>query len=126
VETREGVIHAEPVPFPVNRVTVFWEYIKMEVANERIFWGRVVQHLRKTDPANPILTRIVNPYFTDPVVHTHKQCGRRVIFFFYLPCLLIAALLVWLLYKATVKFLCNRRKIQNRHGTQPAEKQKAE
>lgn len=51
----EGVTITEPVPYPVNKFTIYWEYIKMEVAKENIFFGKFRRLIEKWDPESPIL-----------------------------------------------------------------------
>ena len=51
----EGVTITEPVPYPVNKFTIYWEYIKMEVAQENIFFGKFRRLIEKWDPESPIL-----------------------------------------------------------------------
>lgn len=97
----------------------------MEAATEKIVFGRLVKYLKKYDPESPILNRIIIPYFTDGSLYSYKQAGRRIIFFFYLPLLLVLLTIlysVWLMIKA---FLCRRKTIANRHGIAPTATKKA-
>ena len=103
--------HTVPVPAPVNGLTIYWEYAKMEATSEKVFWGKIHRHLTQNDPTNPILTRIIRPYFTDGRLYTHKETGKRIILFFYTPCVLLLLLILGTLYRMIRNFLCNRRQI---------------
>ena len=35
-------VNSEPIPYPVNKFTVYWEYIKYEAAYDRHLWRRFV------------------------------------------------------------------------------------
>ena len=108
---QEGVQRSVPVPAPVNGLTVYWEYAKMEATTEKVFWGKINRYFQKEDPSNPIMTRIIRPYFTDGILYTHKETGKRIIFFFYTPCALLLLLIMGIVYRMIRNFLCNRRQI---------------
>jgi hypothetical protein len=72
VESGKGIIASEPIPYPVNKYTIYWEYIKMNAAKERVVFGRLRRMIEKWDPESPILTRIIRPYFTDASKFTYK------------------------------------------------------
>lgn len=97
VTEQEGVIQTEPTPYPVNSVTVYWEYIKMEAAKDRQIWGKLIKLIKKYDEDSPLLHRVIYPYFTDGSLYTYKQAGKRIIIFFFLPLILVAAVLLYVL-----------------------------
>lgn len=89
----------------------------MGAVREKIFFGAMNAFLKKYYPENPLRTRIIQPYFTDPYLYTYKQAGRRIIFFFYTPLLVITLIILYILWRMVVACLCRRKEMANRHGT---------
>jgi hypothetical protein len=110
----------------VNKYTIYWEYFKMFVAKENIFFGKFRRLVEKWDPESPILRRIIQPYFTDGLKYTYKQAGRRIFVGFYLPIILTALLICYVLWRMLVNFLCKRKTMANLHGVAPSQKSNRE
>ena len=107
--TGKGILQSEPIPYPVNKYTVYWEYIKMFAAKEKILFGALNKFLTRFYPESPIRTRIILPYFTDGRLYTYKQSGKRIIFFFYLPLFCLCCILVYFVWRMIVECLCRRK-----------------
>lgn len=63
---RNGTVNVQsPIPYPVNEITIFWEYLKKDLTQERVFFMKFVRWLRQVHPDSPILTKIIDPNMLD-------------------------------------------------------------
>jgi hypothetical protein len=112
-----GVLQTEPIPYPVNKYTIFWEYAKMFAVKEKIFFGAIYKFLKKYNPESPIIHRIIFPYFLDGSKYTYKQAGRRIIVCFYIPVAILSSIILYIIWRMFVACLCRRKQMANRHGS---------
>ena len=104
-------VNSEPIPYPVNKFTVYWEYIKYEAAYDRYLWRRFVQWFKDSDAESPFYWHVLLPYFLDSTKFNAKASGKRIVFAFFLPLILACLFALWLLNKAIKRFLCTRKTV---------------
>jgi len=111
----EVAVNTEPVPYPVNRLTIYWEYIKVEAAYDNKVFGRIVKLIKKWNPESPLYWKIILPYFIDKRIYNAKASGRQIIFFFWMPLISIILSILYLLFRMVRNFLCKRQTIASRY-----------
>lgn len=109
IDHKHGVIQTEPIPLPVTKYTIYWEYFKMRAVKEKVFFGAIYNFLKEWYPESPIIHRIIFPYFLDGSKYTYKQAGRRIIVCFYIPFAILCLLTLYIVWRMFVACLCRRK-----------------
>jgi len=63
-----GLYQKEPIPYPVNKYTVIWEYVKMWAVSEQVFFGAFKKYIKDYFPNGPVYHRFLYPNF----LNAHK------------------------------------------------------
>ena len=104
-------INHESVPYPVNEITIFWQYFLKDIQREKIFFIRFTKWLKKVHPDSPILTKIINPYFMEPKFYMPKQSSRRIFFIIYCPIIFTVFMIIRSIWIGIKKIFCKRRSV---------------
>jgi hypothetical protein len=104
-------INHESVPYPVNEITIFWQYFLKDLQREKFFFIPFTKWLKKVHPDSPILTKIINPYFMEPKFYMPKQSSRRIFFIIYCPIIFAALMIVRSIWIGVKNIFCKRKSV---------------
>jgi len=116
-------INHESVPYPVNEITIFWQYFLKDLQREKFFFIPFTKWLKKVHPDSPVLTKIINPYFMEPKFYMPKQSSRRIFFIIYCPIIFTVFMIIRSIWIGIKNIFCKRRSVNR--GPPAAKKQTA-
>lgn len=109
IDHEHGVYYSEPIPYPVNKFTIYWEYIKMNAIKDRVFFGPWYKWFKANFPESPIIHRFLVPYYLDNRYYNYKGAGRQLVLYLYLPIFIFCLFVLYLVWRMFVACLCRRK-----------------
>ena len=110
----------ESVPYPVNEITIFWQYFLKDLQKEKFFFIPFTKWLKKVHPDSPILTKIINPYFLEPKFYMPKMSSRRIFYIIYCPLIFACFMIIRSLWICIKGIFCKRRSVNRPRPAGPS------